>query len=121
MGCVYFNRVYPLTKVGTGMSISDMQMWPELLETWNEKEAEGFYEINGFKPDLIFKPKTILEISFDSFSPSLLYRVGKMKGELTQGLTLRFPVFKCVRRDKDLESATTGDQIVEMYLENENN
>ena len=98
------------------MSIADMEMWPELLQVTEKQNMEGFYEMNGFKPDLFFKPKTVLEISFDSFSPSLLYRVGRMKGELVQGLTLRFPVFKRVRKDKDLESATTGDQIVEMHL-----
>ena len=74
------------------------------------------------QPTFWFQPQEVWEIRGADISESPVHcaAIGLQRGEgcdETKGLSLRFPRFKSVRGDKGVEQATTGVELVEMFVQ----
>ena len=113
------NILIPLTKVGVGFSdgflnkINNFEIFPF--------QKPNLVDLGNFKPDVFFKNDIVWEISFDCFSFSPIYRIGRGEVDSERGLSLRFPKFKREREDKDFESSNDVDHVIDLYNRMKNN
>jgi DNA ligase-1 len=105
-------------KVGTGFSDEALQT---LSASLNEHKLEGgkssqYNVADGLECDVWFDAVQVWEVKAADLSKSSLHRgaIGKT-GEAGRGIGLRFPRFERIREDKKPALATTSDQILEMY------
>lgn len=115
----YTNKYIPISKVGTGYTIEKLQ---ELVAKVNgliledKTERELLVQDTNLKPDVFLYPKLIFEISFDSYSKSQIYELGKR--EFGTGVSLRFPYFVRERNDKETDGYTKYNEILEQVNNN---
>jgi DNA ligase-1 len=107
-------------KIGTGFSDEDLQTLSKALD---EHKLEGgkssqYNVADGLECDVWFDAIHVWEVKAADLSKSSLHRgaVGKM-GDPGRGIGLRFPRFERVRDDKKPEMATTSDQILDFYYD----
>jgi len=87
LGGLYNNTVSPLCKVGTGFTDNDLMRFHNMLKPFEKLTNSNSVEFDGIK---IF-----MEIDYFEITESPTYPCGK---------SLRFPVFKCIRTDKSLDT-----------------
>ena len=73
-------------------------------------------------PSFWFQPNECWEIRGADISESPVHcaAIGIHRGnecDESKGLSLRFPRFRSLRVDKNIQNATTSSQLVEMYLQ----
>ena len=104
-------------KVGTGFSDEDLQELSSSLEPHIIKEKSSQYNISdSMDCDVWFDAVQVWEIKAADLSKSSTHKGAIDKtGESGRGIGLRFPRFERVRPDKKPEQATSSDQILEMY------
>jgi DNA ligase-1 len=105
-----------LCKIGTGFDQKDLneiqsRFLPHMLNS-----LPGNYILPvSHRPAFFFKPIEVWEVGYDSFSESLKYSFLKYKKEDEKGISLRFPRFIRVRRDKSINEASTPEEIEYQY------
>ena len=106
-------------KIGTGFSDEDLQTLSATLNKHKLDSKSSQYNVaDGLECDIWFDAVHVWEVKAADLSKSSLHRgaIGKT-GEAGRGIGLRFPRFERVRDDKTVELATSSDQILEWYYE----
>ena len=107
-----------ITKIGTGLKDEDLANFAEFFKGDKIlKEKPNYYRVSEkVAPDVYFEPAQVWEVQAAdlSISPVHLAAVGKVNE--AKGIALRFPRLLRVRDDKNPEDATSSDQVVDMYM-----
>ena len=106
-------------KIGTGFSDEDLQSLSENLNKHKIPNKSTQYNVSDqLECDVWFDAVQVWEVKAADLSKSSAHRgaVGKT-GEAGRGIGLRFPRFERIREDKRPDDATTSDQILEMYYQ----
>ena len=104
------------TKVGTGFTDEDLEMFPKLLEPYKIEHRHPRVDAGEIEADVWFVPKIVIEIIASEITLSPTYPCGMNAIREGSGLALRFPKFTGrIRDDKAPEDATTEKELIEMY------
>lgn len=104
-------------KIGTGFSDEDLKSLSATLNKSTIPQKSSQYNVTDqLECDVWFDSVHVWEVKAADLSKSSTHRgaVGKT-GEEGRGIGLRFPRFERIREDKRPEAATSSDQILEMY------
>lgn len=104
-------------KIGTGFSDEDLKnLAGKLNEHVIPKKTSQYNVSDQLQCDVWFDAVQVWEVKAADLSKSSAHRGAEGKvGEAGRGIGLRFPRFERVRDDKEPYEATTCDQILEMY------
>lgn len=104
-------------KIGTGFSDEDLQtLSASLNEHKLEMKSSQYNVSSSLECDVWFDAVQVWEVKAADLSKSSTHRGAVDKtGESDRGIGLRFPRFERVRDDKKPEQATSSDQVLEMY------
>jgi DNA ligase 1 len=104
-------------KIGTGFSDDDLKVLAENLNQHKLDNKSSQYNVSPqLECDVWFDTVEVWEVKAADLSKSSAHRGADGKtGENGRGIGLRFPRFERKRDDKSPEDATTSDQILEMY------
>ncbi|KAL7570186.1 hypothetical protein ACA910_020021 [Epithemia clementina (nom. ined.)] len=103
-------------KIGTGFSDDDLKSLAETLNQHVIPAKSSQYNVSeGLQCDVWFDAVQVWEIKAADLSQSSAHRgaAGKLSGD--RGIGLRFPRFERIRDDKKPAEATTSEQILDMY------
>ncbi|GAB5357723.1 hypothetical protein AAMO2058_000398900 [Amorphochlora amoebiformis] len=105
-----------ICKIGTGFSEEDLKQHTAFFK---EKLLEGpksYYRFpDNMKCDVWFEACQVWEIRAADLSISPVHKAAIGKAHASKGIGLRFPRFLRVRDDKDPESSTNSEQVLDMY------
>ncbi|CAJ1936393.1 unnamed protein product [Cylindrotheca closterium] len=104
-------------KIGTGFSDEDLKTLSASLNEHKLETKSSQYNVDeGLDCDVWFDAVQVWEIKAADLSKSSLHRgaIGKT-GEAGRGIGLRFPRFERIRDDKKPEDATSSDQVLDIY------
>ncbi len=102
-------EIVTVSKIGTGLT--DKQ-WRELYLKCQmsnvkcQKKPENYIVNKNLYPDVWLEPKIVVEIEADTITKSPIH---------SAGLALRFPRLKRFREDKEMEDATSLDELSHMF------
>ena len=105
------------SKIGTGFSDQDLKSLAETLNKHIIPTKTSQYNVTDqLECDVWFNCVQVWEVKAADLSKSSAHRgaIGKT-GEPGRGIGLRFPRFERIREDKKPEEATTSEQILDMY------
>jgi len=108
-------------KIGTGFSDEMLKSLPEgLADAVVENKPSNVVtaDVPGIRPDVWFEPSQVWEIKAADLSTSSTHKgaLGRTGGGPDRGIGLRFPRFERLRPDKKITQATSSQQILEMYM-----
>ena len=106
-------------KIGTGFSDEDLQSFSKALNEHKLDSKSSQYNVSdSLECDVWFDAVQVWEIKAADLSKSSSHRaaIGKT-GEAGRGIGLRFPRFERIRDDKKPEEATTSDQVLDIYYD----
>jgi len=108
-------------KIGTGFSEEDLEMLSKGLNEHIIPQKSSQYNVSdSLECDVWFDAVQVWEVRAADLSKSSAHRGAVDKtGDPGRGIGLRFPRFEKVRADKNVEHATTSDQILDMYYAQE--
>mmetsp|Transcript_11931 Transcript_11931/g.38151 ORF Transcript_11931/g.38151 Transcript_11931/m.38151 type:complete len:638 (+) Transcript_11931:39-1952(+) len=101
-------------KIGTGFSDEALQQHTAFFKDKALDKAPPTY-VTGLEPDVWLEACQVWEVRAADLSLSSVHRGGVGKVDDVRGIGLRFPRFLRIREDKDVEDATSADQVVDMY------
>uniref|UniRef100_A0A0A9Y7N4 DNA ligase n=2 Tax=Lygus hesperus TaxID=30085 RepID=A0A0A9Y7N4_LYGHE len=105
-----------LCKIGTGFSDEDFQKHTEFFKEHVIETPRSFYRFDkSHVPDHWFDAVQVWEIKCADLSLSPVHRAAIGIVDPERGISLRFPRFLRVREDKNVEQATSAQQIADMY------
>ena len=112
------DRFETFCKVGSGFDDALLKEFPKRLASVERAERPKGVE-SALTPDAWFEPKVVIEVRGAELSRSPIHRAGEGRlGDEATGLALRFPRFTGrVRDDRGPTDATTTDELLEMYAE----
>ena len=104
-------------KIGTGFSDEDLKSLAATLNKHIIPQKSSQYSVSDqLECDVWFDAVQVWEVKAADLSKSSAHRGATGKtGETGRGIGLRFPRFERSREDKRPEEATTSDQILDMY------
>jgi DNA ligase-1 len=87
------------------------------LKLNSQKRPINYNVGDALQPDDWFEARVVWEIQAADLSKSSVHRggVGRLTNDTNRGIGLRFPRFLRDRPDKTPETATTSEQIVDLY------
>lgn len=106
-------------KIGTGFSDEDLKNLSESFKEHTiDKKASNYNASDTLDCDVWFDAVQVWEVKAADLSKSSTHKgaLGRT-GEAGRGIGLRFPRFERVREDKKPEQATSSEQILEMYYQ----
>ena len=108
-------RIETVCKIGTGLSDEMLEkVYNKLKETVIQTPSSSLkYKEKNI--DVWFQPKYVWEIKCADLTLSPVYMSSHGQIESNKGIALRFPRFITERSDKNVEDATTSDQILSYY------
>ncbi|CAG9793147.1 unnamed protein product [Diatraea saccharalis] len=106
-----------LCKIGTGFTDELLQTLTAELKQHVIDAPRSYYRYDaGHIPDAWFSPALVWEVRCADLSLSPSHRAAQGLLDRDKGISLRFPRFVRSRDDKTPEQATTAQQIMQMYL-----
>merc|ERR1712154_357274 len=105
--------------MGTGFSDEDLKILTKVLQANIIPEKSSQYNVSStLECDVWFDACQVGEVNAADLSKSNTHKGAVDKtGESGRGIGLRFPRFEQVRDDKRPDQATSSDQILEMYYQ----
>jgi DNA ligase-1 len=79
--------------------------------------SKPHYYSTGESPSVWFKPTEVWEIRGADYTISPVHHAGAGLVDAQKGISVRFPRFVRCRPDKQVEEATTNEQLADMYLQ----
>ncbi|KAG9288263.1 hypothetical protein G9A89_021294 [Geosiphon pyriformis] len=105
-----------ICKIGTGFSDAMLEEHYKFLKEHEINDPKKYYNYDkATKPDVWFEPCQVWEIRSADLSISPIYKAAVGVCDSSKGISLRFPRFIRIRDDKNPETATTHEQIADMY------
>ena len=112
-----------ICKLGTGFSEEDITSHAAFFQTTAEDGSSRllpacprYYKLGEtMKPDVWFAPVQVWEIKCADLSISPVHQAAVGRVDKHKGVALRFPRFMRVREDKKPEEATTAEQVVDLF------
>jgi DNA ligase 1 len=106
---------------GTGLKDEEMERFYNELSKCIIDSPRSDYEVGNLSVDVWFDANMVWEIKTADLSQSPIYTAAKNLTADSRGISLRFPRFIRVRPDKKPEEATTSEEILKMYKDQEKN
>ncbi|GAQ85568.1 putative DNA ligase 1 [Klebsormidium nitens] len=107
-----------ISKIGTGFSDVMLTERFNALKDHVIDAPKPYYQVDetfAKKVDVWFEPHEVWEVKAADLSISPHYRAAAGVVDPSKGISVRFPRFIRLREDKKPESATSSEQIAEMY------
>lgn len=101
------NNIILINKVGSGFNEEDFKTLEDELEIIDPEIAKQVYVIDKFSPDVFYKAKVVIEVSFDSYTFAVRTKKDDERYKKQPKFSLRFPVFVRMRKDKSLNEITS--------------
>jgi DNA ligase 1 len=114
-------KFQPVTMTGTGLKDEEMERFYNELSKCIIDSPRSDYEVGNLSVDVWFDANMVWEIKTADLSQSPIYTAAKNLTADGRGISLRFPRFIRVRPDKKPEEATTSEEILKMYKDQEKN
>jgi len=106
------DRFESVAKIGTGMTEKQLEKLEKILSKTKTPTKPVRVE-SGLEPDVWVMPEYVIEVRADEITKSPVHACAR--GELGEGLALRFPRMIQLRSDRSAEQATTVREIVKMF------
>ncbi|CAP28914.2 Protein CBR-LIG-1 [Caenorhabditis briggsae] len=107
-------------KIGTGFTDEDLSEQFKILQEKKIDRAPVYYQFDPtLKPDDIFAPHLVFEVKCADITISPRHKAAGGLTEDGKGISLRFPRFLRIRDDKNPDDATSSEQVLEMYRNQE--
>ncbi|GAB1291578.1 DNA ligase [Apodemus speciosus] len=105
-----------ICKLGTGFSDEELEEHHQSLQALVLPTPRPYVRIDGaVAPDHWLDPSVVWEVKCADLSLSPIYPAARGLVDKEKGISLRFPRFIRVRKDKQPEQATTSDQVASLY------
>lgn len=105
-----------ITKIGTGFSEADLKQHTAFFKEHTIEGPKSYYRYDkSLECDVWFEPCQVWEVRAADLSISPVHKAAIGQVHPSKGIALRFPRFLRIRDDKDPESSTLADQVVEFY------
>ncbi|CAD6193860.1 unnamed protein product [Caenorhabditis auriculariae] len=107
-------------KIGTGFTDEDLAQQFEKLQPNKLEKAPSYYKFDqSLTPDDFFQPCMVFELKCADITISPRHMAAAGLTDDGKGISLRFPRFLRIREDKNPEDATSSEQVLEMYKNQE--
>ncbi|XP_059617642.1 DNA ligase 1 isoform X2 [Phlebotomus argentipes] len=105
-----------ICKIGTGFSDEALQEHTEFLNQHKIPSPRSYYRFDSsHQPDDWFDAVQVWEVKCADLSLSPVHKAALGLVDPSKGISLRFPRYIRIRDDKKVEDATSAQQVVEMY------
>ncbi|XP_051693390.1 DNA ligase 1 isoform X2 [Oryctolagus cuniculus] len=105
-----------ICKLGTGFSDEELEEQHQSLQALVLPAPRPYVQAGGaVAPDHWLDPTTVWEVKCADLSLSPIYPAARGLVDKEKGISLRFPRFVRVRKDKMPEEATTGAEVADLY------
>ena len=103
-------------KIASGFTEDVLKTLMDLFDPLRIKKQDPRVELpKEIKPDVLFSPNIVIEVRGDEITLSPTYSAAFGEFKENAGLSIRFPRFIQIRKDKNPEDATTTDELIQMF------
>ncbi|CAA98242.2 DNA ligase 1 [Caenorhabditis elegans] len=107
-------------KIGTGFTDEDLAEQYKILQDKKIDKSPSYYQFDHtLKPDDTFSPYLVFEVKCADITISPRHKAASGLTDDGKGISLRFPRFLRIRDDKNSDDATSSEQVLEMYKNQE--
>jgi DNA ligase-1 len=103
----------------TGLKDEDLDNFYKELSKFVIDQPRKDYDVGNLSVDVWFDANIVWEVKTADLSHSPIYTAANCLTDENRGISLRFPRFIRVRPDKKPEEATTSEQILQMFKDQE--